>query len=215
MRSYDQYCGLARALDVVGDRWSLLIVRELLIAPRRYGELLADLPGIATNLLAERLRTLEAGGIVERSGTGRASRYELTERGLALEPTVLALATWGGPMLVDRNPTDAFRPHWLVLGLRSLLDDVEPAAPIVIDLRVEGGIVHLVADSTTGHVRTGSGAAEPAADVVLAGEAHTVLGVVAGLLPFDELTVERGSTRAVGRARRLLAPSRPRVAAAP
>ena len=71
MRSYNQYCALARALDVVGERWSLLIVRELLEGPRRFGELLEGLPGIATNLLTERLRSLEEAGVLARRPDGR------------------------------------------------------------------------------------------------------------------------------------------------
>ncbi len=210
MRSYDQYCGLARALDVVGDRWTLLIVRELLVAPRRYGALLADLPGIATNLLADRLRHLEAAGVLQRTGTGPTTRYALTARGRELEPAVLALASWGGPTLVDRGPTDTFRPHWLVLGLRALLGAAaDPRLTVTVDLEVEGGTVHVAADH--GRVATGPGAADPVADVVLAGDAPTVLGVVAGLVPFDDLAVGRGPARAVRRARRLLAPAAPRL----
>src|SRR6202042_2649537 len=85
MRSYDQYCAVARALDVVGDRWTLLIVRELLIRPSRYGELQDGLPGVATNLLAERLRHLEESGVVTRDKQGL---YELTGWGKRLATPV-------------------------------------------------------------------------------------------------------------------------------
>ena len=88
MRSYGQYCALARALDVIGDRWALLIVRELLDGPRRYNELLAGLPGVATNLLAERLRTLESSGVVESSADGR---YALTAWRIGLREPIYAL----------------------------------------------------------------------------------------------------------------------------
>lgn len=217
MRSYGQYCGLARALDAVGDRWTLLIVRELAIAPRRYGELLDGLPGIATNLLADRLRHLEEHGVVTRSGNGRGSTYALTERGQALEPVLLDLARWGGATLVDRQPGDAFRPHWLELGLRSLFaarddsgaDAGEAARPIVVELRAEGGAVQVVLGAPTGPVVT-SGPA-PAPDVVLAGDAHQVLGVVSGLLPFEVLEVVAGPSRAVRTARRRLCPAHPVV----
>src|SRR6478672_10521668 len=95
-RSYDQYCGLARALDVLGERWTLLVVRNLLLGPLRYSELLRGLPGITTNLLAKRLREMEALGLVERirsAGGSEASR--LTESGATLEPAVHALGRWG------------------------------------------------------------------------------------------------------------------------
>jgi DNA-binding HxlR family transcriptional regulator len=97
-RRYREQSGLAAALDVVGERWTLLIVRELLRAPRRYGELLEALPGIGTNLLVNRLRDLEAAGVVARvlaPSPQSAVVYELTERGRALEPTVDALQAWG------------------------------------------------------------------------------------------------------------------------
>jgi DNA-binding HxlR family transcriptional regulator len=97
-RRYRERSGLAAALDVVGERWTLLIVRELLGAPRRYGELLEALPGIGTNLLVNRLRDLEAVGVVGRvlaPSPQSAVVYELTDRGRALRPTVDALQAWG------------------------------------------------------------------------------------------------------------------------
>jgi DNA-binding HxlR family transcriptional regulator len=97
-RRYRERSGLAAALDVVGERWTLLIVRELIRAPRRYGVLLEALPGIGTNLLANRLRDLEAAGVVDRvlaPSPQSAVVYELTDRGRALQPTVDALQAWG------------------------------------------------------------------------------------------------------------------------
>jgi DNA-binding HxlR family transcriptional regulator len=97
-RRYRERSGLAAALDVVGERWTLLLVRELLAAPRRYGQLLEALPGIGTNLLANRLRDLEAAGVVARilaPTPQSAVVYELTERGRALRPAVDALHAWG------------------------------------------------------------------------------------------------------------------------
>ena len=93
-RSYDQYCGLARALDVLGERWTLLIVRNLLLGPQRYSELLRGLPGITTNLLAKRLQEMEAEGIIDRAGGGNDA-YRLTEVGRSLEPAIHALGRWG------------------------------------------------------------------------------------------------------------------------
>src|SRR5215468_1816956 len=98
MRSYDQYCALAKALDVVGDRWTLLIVRELLIRGScRYTDLRNGLPGIATNLLADRLRELEEAGVVRRIEAAppvATALFELTLWGLELEPVIAALGRW-------------------------------------------------------------------------------------------------------------------------
>ncbi|MFE0462123.1 winged helix-turn-helix transcriptional regulator [Kitasatospora sp. NPDC058965] len=115
-RSYDQYCAIARALDAVGERWSLLIVRELLGGPRRYTDLHADLPGVSTDILAARLKQLEAEGVVERRRLERpanATVYELTEHGQALRPVVAALGDWGLAVLGEQRPTDAVREHWV------------------------------------------------------------------------------------------------------
>src|ERR671923_662341 len=112
-RSYDQWCAVARALDIVGERWTMLIVRDLLVGPKRYTDLLAGLPGIGTNLLAQRLRELEDRGLVERSALpppAGATVYRLTETGAALEPVVHALGRWGFQFLGLPKPTDAMLP---------------------------------------------------------------------------------------------------------
>ncbi len=114
-RSYDQYCAVARALDAVGERWSLLIVRELLGGPRRYTDLHADLPGVSTDILATRLKQLEGEGLVVRRRLERpanATVYELTGRGRELRPVIEALGEWGLPALGEQRPTDAVREHW-------------------------------------------------------------------------------------------------------
>ena len=119
-RSYRQFCGVARALDVVGERWTLLVVRNLLLGPRRYTDLLAELPGITTNLLAKRLQDMEAAGLVakgERANPAGALLYALTAAGEALEPVVMELGRWGGH-LMDR-PRAGDRVD-LALGLLSL-----------------------------------------------------------------------------------------------
>jgi DNA-binding HxlR family transcriptional regulator len=125
MRSYDQYCGLARSLEIVGDRWNLLIVRELLIAPARYRDLIDSLPGIATNLLADRLRDLEAAGVVERrlAGEGSAVEYTLTPWGAELRQSIESLLRWSTPLMIS-GPAggDSFRPEWLTLAVPALLD---------------------------------------------------------------------------------------------
>ena len=120
-RSYGQYCGVARALDIVGERWTLLIVRDLLLGPRRYSELLHGLPGITTNLLAKRLREMEAAGMIERvrastSETGHS--YRLTSLGLGLEPAVLALAAWGWHSMDGAKKGEQRQLEWFFVVLR-------------------------------------------------------------------------------------------------
>lgn len=103
MRSYGQLCAAALALDVVGDRWSLLIVRDLVDGPRRWTDLRDGLPGIAKNLLADRLRNLEQSGVLARTPD---ERYALTTRGRGLQPVIDALVAWGAPLVCDA-PADA------------------------------------------------------------------------------------------------------------
>ncbi|QIS17442.1 winged helix-turn-helix transcriptional regulator [Nocardia terpenica] len=124
MRSYGQYCGLARSLEVVGDRWNLLIVRQLLIAPARYRDLIDGLPGIATNLLADRLRDLEAAGVVERrlTGAGSVVEYALTPWGAELRQPIESLIRWSTPLMLRGPDGDSFRPEWLALAVPALLD---------------------------------------------------------------------------------------------
>jgi DNA-binding HxlR family transcriptional regulator len=119
-RSYNQYCGLARALDVVGERWTLLVVRNLLLGPLRYSELLRGLPGITTNLLAKRLREMEELELIERvrSGMAEGHAYRLTSTGAALEPAVHALARWGWRSLPEDRPGKHRSFDWLMVALR-------------------------------------------------------------------------------------------------
>jgi DNA-binding HxlR family transcriptional regulator len=127
-RLYGQHCGLAHALDLVGERWTLLIVRELLAGPRRYTELAAGLVSVPTNVLAARLREMEANGIVSRRALPAPASsvvvYELTPYGEQLAAAVTELARWGMrtlPPTPDRKP---FRAHWLVLALKARFDPV-------------------------------------------------------------------------------------------
>jgi DNA-binding HxlR family transcriptional regulator/putative sterol carrier protein len=122
---YQQYCGAARALDVVGDRWTLLIVRELVLGPRRFTDLIDGLPGISRNLLTERLRALERDGIISRQELPPpAARqvYELTGDGRDLAEAMLPLVAWGTRRLGARKPTETFRPHWAALAMATFAD---------------------------------------------------------------------------------------------
>ncbi len=125
-RSYGQACALAKALDLVGERWTLLMVRELLIAPRRYRDLVENLPGMGTNLLADRLKEMERNGLVERVPLAEGKRnaaYQLTPRGRGLEPVLANLIAWGVPLL-DDSEGGVSRPEWDFLAFRLLFRPV-------------------------------------------------------------------------------------------
>src|SRR5205807_10513448 len=119
-RSYGQYCSLARALDIVGERWTLLIVRDLQLAPKRFTDLLDGLPGIGRNLLTARLRYLEHEGLIRRrqpSSYPRSVIYELTDDGQELAFALAPLARWGARRLGARDPDELFRPAWTVTAM--------------------------------------------------------------------------------------------------
>lgn len=130
-RSYQQFCGLARALDLVGERWTLLLVREFLLGPRRYSELLEALPGLTTNLLAARLQSMEEEGFIHSTDVG----YELTELGASLEPVVMELARFGGRYLGTPRRTDRVDLSW---GFLSLKRRYRGGADVTLAIDVDG-----------------------------------------------------------------------------
>ena len=161
-KRYDQYCPVAHAMSLVGERWALLVVRELLKGPRRYTDLAAGLPGIGTNILATRLRELEAGGVVARRKLpppAASTVYELTASGEGLRPVLHALAWWGVRTLGPPPDDVEFEPGWLTGALQTALWSVP--ADDVIEFRVGDE----VASFRSGRVHQGP-AAEPDAVVV-------------------------------------------------
>lgn len=185
-RTYGEFCGVARALDVVGDRWTLLVVRELLVGPARYAELLSRLPGIATNLLADRLRDLEAAGILERRDETWGSAYSLTARGADLEETIHALVRWSTPLMATGRGTDEFRPSWLAVALRALLAPAR--ATHTIGLVVDDEPMTLTTGA--GQVEVTPGAPRHPAATIDA-PAEVLLGIASGTLPFGTATKRR------------------------
>jgi DNA-binding HxlR family transcriptional regulator len=139
MRSYNQFCAVAKSLDVVGERWTLLIVRELLLrGPSRYTDLRNGLPGIATNLLGDRLQDLEKAGVVAREDAPppvATTLFSLTDRGRELASVVYELGRWGLPLMGTQGPDDVFESHWLTMPVELFLEDHDPKAdPVVIAL---------------------------------------------------------------------------------
>ena len=186
MRSYGQYCSVAKALDVVGDRWTLLIVRELILqGPCRYTDLKDALPGIATNLLAERLRELEAAGLIWREDAAppvATTLIHLTTAGAELEPALDALGAWGIRYMAKPADHDEFRSHWFAFPVSLFLHDRDPdGPPIAIELRAAGRPA--VVEVSGGSVRTRLGTT-PTPDLVLRGTPQLILGLIsAGLTP--------------------------------
>ncbi|GHJ41118.1 transcriptional regulator [Streptomyces sp. TS71-3] len=203
-RSYDHYCGAARALDAVGDRWSLLIVRELLGGARRYTDLHADLPGVSTDVLASRLRDLEREGVAVRRRLpppASAAVYELTDRGRRLLPVLEALCAWGAEELAERRPTDAVRAHWFALPLRGRLAALGGVG--VAEVHVDEGVFHVFVGqcpeggSPPGALSAAGSGGEPGAvygdgpapgepDALLRLDSATCAEVVAGALGVGE-----------------------------
>ena len=184
MRSYAEYCAIAKSLDVVGDRWTLLIVRELALrGPCRYTDLRHGLPGIATNLLAERLRELERAGVVAREDAPppvATTLFHLTPRGRELRPVLDELLRWGIPLMTEQDPGDAVRSHWLAGAVEVMLTDREPdGAPVTLELQT--GDRPIVMQTSRGRVQARLGPAE-APDAVLAGPPNPILGLLLGLM---------------------------------
>lgn len=204
MRSYGQYCAVAKTLDVVGDRWTLLIVRELLLRGScRYTDLQSGLPGIATNLLADRLRELEDAGIVRRFDAPppvATPLYELSPRGRELGPVLEALGRWGTPLMFERSRSEQFRGHWLAFPARHLLTDRSPdEPPVSIEVRIgDDDVVRL--ETAGGGVRARSGGAKNP-DAVVSGPPDAILGVLMGRLTLA--TAKRRGLRLEGSARAL------------
>ena len=190
MRSYDEYCALAKSLDVVGDRWTLLIVRELeLRGGCRYTDLRNGLPGIATNLLADRLRELEHEGLVVREEAPppvATTLFRLTPRGVELRPVLESLVRWGMPLMTEDNTGDAVRGHWLAWAVELVLADLQPEAPPVT-VEVRAGDQPFVLETRDGSLVTRAGVVgESGADATITGEARPVMGLLLGIIGLRE-----------------------------
>ncbi|WP_194239496.1 winged helix-turn-helix transcriptional regulator [Pseudactinotalea terrae] len=197
MRSYRDLCGIARALDVVGERWAMLLVRELLLGPKRFADLHRGLPGISQNVLTQRLRELEQSGVLTRrralppvSGVV----YELTSRGRDLEPVLLALGRWGSPLPPGAGSADELSPDALVVALRTTFDAGSGAGLyLTVQLQLPGDAFVLTARD--GHLHAARGA-EPC-DATLAASVRTVQDLVFDKQPLDD-AVRHGRAHADG-----------------
>ncbi len=185
MRSYKQFCGVAKALDLVGERWTLLLVRELLLGGRRYGDLLAALPGLTTNLLAKRLKHLQSHGLIAKRKLpppAGSTVYELTAHGRELEPVVFALGNFGEAML-ELGGDDRMDFRWLCVSLQRRFSDDDPTG---IRVQLDHLGVRAVAHWDGERLRVTDGSAP--ADVTLSGSA--LPGVLVHRAPLDAAQID-------------------------
>ena len=191
-KRYDQYCPVCHALGLVGERWSLLIVRELLRGPKRYTDLVDGLPGIGTNILAARLKELEQGGILRKRKLpppAASTVYELTEYGAELEEPLYALARWGARSLRPPGPKDQFYEGWGLNAFAALLDTAAARG------LTETYVLRVGKDAYTvrlddGRLEVDEGVAEDA-DLDIELDQKTFFGLASGRLPTQDAVVTR------------------------
>ncbi len=178
MRSYRDLCGIARALDVVGERWALLVVRELLFGPKRFADLHRGLPDMSQNVLTQRLRDLEDSSVLTRRiarPPASGHLYELTERGRALEPVLLALGRWGSPLAPKPDSAEELSPDALIVALLTTFDaDAMGALDGTVQLRLPADVFLL----RIGEGGLGAARDDGHADVSLSCSVRTVQDLV-------------------------------------
>ncbi|MRX49743.1 transcriptional regulator [Paracoccus sp. S-4012] len=188
-KSYGEGCIAAHALDLIGDRWTLLIARELMLGPKRFGAIKAGLPGIATNMLTQRLADMEAGGVVIRRmlpQPPRVQAYELTEAGQGLWPVIAALCRWGAAM-PGHDPRLPISPSALALSMRASFQSARANGPIEAALLLDGeGFAARVVEGRYSVAR----ADPPEGEVLLAGRPNDVAVAVYGRRPLAEVAAE-------------------------
>jgi len=176
-RSYGQYCGFARALELVGERWALLIVRDLLVGPKRFSEIQRGLPGIPTNILTARLNELEESGLLRRRLLERPAKgvvYELTDEGRGLEEPVMALGRWGAQHLGDPRPDEMITEDSIAMALRTTFrPEAAGKAKVTYLLRI--GPIEVHARVRDGTVAVGRGPVERPNLVIETGPAMRLL----------------------------------------
>jgi len=193
VRSYGQYCSIAKALDVVGDRWTLLIIRELLIRGAcRYTDLRNGLPGIATNLLSDRIRELESAGLIRREDAPppiATTLFHLTEAGAELLPVLDAIGRWGVRYMTKPADGDEFRGHWFTFPVSFFLHDRDPdGPPVSIELRTASSPAVIEISGGSARTRPGTAAAP---DLILQGTPQLILALLTAQLTTAE-AADRG-----------------------
>lgn len=197
-RGYGEYCGLARALELVGERWGLLVVRDLMFGPKRFTELRRGLPRIPSNVLSARLKEFEEAGVVRRRVLPRPASgvvYELTVYGYELEPILVSLGMWGAKALGEPLPDDSFSAEALLLALRGTFQpEAARGLRATYELRVREIVVHACVDEAALEVGSGPPAGDP--DLVLETDL-SLRRLLAGELTPDE-ALDREIVRITG-----------------
>jgi len=184
-RTYDQYCPVARALELVGERWTLLVARELLLGPRRFTDLMTGLPGISANVLAGRLKDLEEQGMVARRTLpppAASAVYELTPEAAGLVSVLAVMAEWGMTMLGEPRAHDEVRGEWIVLGLAVTAPAPDVADGATYELHIDGEVLHV--QVRDGNLQPHQGPAD-ATDAVLAMDATALADLALGGLEVE------------------------------
>lgn len=197
-RSYGDACGIARALDLVGERWALMVVRELLLGPKRFTDIRGGLPHVSPDVLAQRLRDLEQAGIVDRRRLPppfAAQVYELTDRGRALEPVLIELGRWGGANAPAPSDEMCMSLDSYVVSLRTLFDPVR-AGDFAARVELRLGDERFRVAIADGHVEADRGAL-PDADATIEADPDTLIDVLHGHRPLAE-TLADGTMRFEG-----------------
>jgi len=185
-RTYDQYCPVARALELVGERWTLLVARELLLGSRRFTDLMAGLPGISANVLAGRLKDLEQEGMVARRTLpppAASAVYELTPEAAGLVSVLATMAEWGMTMLGEPRAQDEVRGEWIVLGLAVTAPAPDVAGGTTYELHIDGEVLHV--QVREGNLQPHHGPADDP-DAVLTMDAMALADLWAGRLEVDD-----------------------------
>jgi DNA-binding HxlR family transcriptional regulator len=190
---YPQFCALARAAEIVGERWTLLIVRELLLGPKRFGDLVERLSGVSPTVLTGRLNALIESGIVRRAvlpAPFNAQSYELTPVGLALKPTIRELIRWGGHFLFPPRPDDAFDPDWVLLGLDAIARQTPtPERRIALRVSQDGKSASFLVQG--GPQGTTISRGEGPANAVIETRFDTLLRILSTQLPLEQAMAEK------------------------
>lgn len=190
---YSQFCALARAAEIVGERWTLLIIRELLLGPKRFTDLSARLSGVSPTVLTARLNSLIENGLVRRASLAApfsAQAYELTQSGRDLQPALRELIRWGGRFLFPMRADDAFEPDWVLLGLDAIARRTATAPrKIVLRVRHKTKSANFLVQS--GPRGTSVEKSEAPGGAAIEARFDTLLRIISTSLPLDQAIADR------------------------